>query len=212
MIKKFSICMVTGMSMLFLTYMAYVTVADAQPQRTMPGDVTKPAGRAQTESMGQKEQVSFGVVKQVDPSNNTIVIESRTSPNETRGRDMTFAVEPGAVKGQNLSALQAGQYVQFTRTVKGTKVGPSHTETSTQEMKQPLQEQGEGTKVGPSHKDTPGGEMKQPLQSNAPSSSQQTGQDTAPAMAAAGETITSLEVLPESAWRQEFQRQSQLSR
>src|SRR4029453_9723599 len=116
------------------------------------------------------------------------------------------------LKGQSLSELKAGQYVQFTRTVKGTKVGPSHPETPGQDIKQPLEEKGEGTKVGPSHAARPEREGKQPLQSSEPSATSLPGQAMASAVAAEGETITSLEVLPESAWKMKFYSQSQSSR
>ena len=212
MVKQLRILLVTSMFMLSLTHIAYGAVSDAQIPGTGPGASTEPAGPMQAGHMQQEGHVGFGVVKSVDARNNTLTIETRTSPTDTSGRDMTFALGEGVLRGQNLSELKAGQYVQYSRTVKGTKVGPSHPATPGQDMKQPLEEQGEGTKVGPSHKATPEQEVKQPLQSSEPSSTSPPGQITAPAVAAEGETITSLEVLPESAWKMKFHSQSQLSR
>jgi hypothetical protein len=212
MVKQLRTLLVTSMFMLSLTPMAYEAVADAQIPGTGPGASTERAGSMPAGQMRQEEYVGFGVVKGVDARNNTLTIETRTSPTATSGRDMTFALGEGALKGQNLSELKPGQYVQFTRTVKGTKVGPSHPATPGQDIKQPLEEKGEGTKVGPSHAATPEREVKQPLQPSEPSSTSPPGQVTAPAVAAEGETITSLEVLPESAWKTKFSSQSQSSR
>ena len=212
MVKQLRTLLVTSMFMLSLTPMVYGAVADAQIPGTGPGASPEPAGSMQVGQMRREEYVGFGVVKSVDARNNTLTIETRTSPTETSGRDMTFALGEGALKGQNLSEIKPGQYGQFTRTVKGTKVGPSHPATPSQDIKQPLEEKGEGTKVGPSHKATPEREVKQPLQSPAPFSTSPPAQVTAPAVAPEGESITSLEVLPESAWKMKFHSQSQSSR
>src|SRR5919197_4535785 len=160
MVKQVRILLVTSMFMLSLTPIAYGAVSDSQIPGTGPGASTEPADPMQAGQMKQEGQVGFGVVKSVDARNNTLTIETRTSPTETSGREMTFALGDGALKGQNLSELKAGQYVQFTRTVKGTKVGPSHPATPGQDMKQPLEEKGEGTKVGPSHTAMPEREVK----------------------------------------------------
>jgi len=212
MVKKFRLLLVTCMFMLSLTPLAYVAVSDAQTRQTGPGDATKPAGPMQAGQMEKAGLTDFGVVKSVDSRNQTVTIETRTSPTATTGQDMIFALREGALKGQNLSELKPGQYVEFTRTAKGTKVGPSHPQTPGQDIKQPLEESGEGTKVGPSHTETPEREAKQPLQSPERSYTGQPGQATAPAVAAEGETITSLEVLSEPTWKARFQSQRQSSR
>src|SRR5262245_62018931 len=144
MVKKFREFLVLCMFMLSLTPLAYVAVSDAQTRQPGPGAAPQPAGPMQAGQTGQEGQRSFGVVKHVDARNHTVTIETRTSPTETMGQEMTFALGEGALKGQNLSALKPGQYVEFTRTVQGTKVGPSHPQTPGQDIKQPLAEPMEG--------------------------------------------------------------------
>ncbi len=137
------------------THLVPAAVSDPQSRGVEPGESKKPEDTLKEGQMGKEGQTEFGVIKKVDPDRRTLTIETRTSPTETRGQEMTFTLGEGASKGGNLSDLKPGQYVQFTRTVRGTKVGPSHPQTPEQDIKQPLEEKAEGTKMGPSHKEPP---------------------------------------------------------
>jgi hypothetical protein len=210
--KKLWVGVVSLIFLISLTHLAHAAVSDPQTRGVEPGESKKPEDTLKEGQMSKEGQTEVGVIKKVDPNNRTIIIEMRTSLTGTKGQEMTFTLGEGAFKGGNLSDLKPGQYVQFTRTVRGTKVGPSHPQTPEQDIKQPLEEKAEGTKVGPSHKEPPERDIKQPAQSGEQAKTGQADQPTAPKVAAEGDTITSLQVIPESEWKTRLQSSGQPSR